>query len=55
MLFAKQEDKHFNARRHSILQSELKSFYVGLTRARERVWIWEETYNGHAMEVMQRG
>ncbi|KAG8948841.1 hypothetical protein FRC04_009306 [Tulasnella sp. 424] len=52
MLFAKQEDRHFNARRHSILQSELKSFYVGLTRARERVWIWEETYNGHAMETL---
>lgn len=52
MLFAKQENRHFNARRHSILQSELKSFYVGLTRARERVWIWEESYDGYDMETL---
>ncbi|KAG9016354.1 hypothetical protein FRB90_003159 [Tulasnella sp. 427] len=50
MLFAEQEGRHLNSQKHSILQSELKSFYVGLTRARERVWIWEETDNGFAME-----
>ncbi|KAG8937466.1 hypothetical protein FRC00_005252 [Tulasnella sp. 408] len=52
MLFAKRENKSFNARRHSILQSELKSFYVGLTRARERVWIWDETSDGYDMETL---
>ncbi|KAG8942983.1 hypothetical protein FRC04_003269 [Tulasnella sp. 424] len=38
LLRAQQENKTFDERRHSILQSELKSLYVGLTRARERVW-----------------
>ncbi|KAG8937463.1 hypothetical protein FRC00_005249 [Tulasnella sp. 408] len=50
LLLAQQEDRQFNSRKHSILQSELKSFYVGLTRARARVWVWEETYDSHPME-----
>ncbi|KAG8960167.1 hypothetical protein FRC05_007045 [Tulasnella sp. 425] len=52
MSLAYKEGRTFDARRHSILQSELKCLYVGLTRARERVWIWEESSEGHVMEVM---
>lgn len=52
MLLAETEERVFDDRRHSILRSELKSLYVGLTRARERVWIWEESGEGRAMEVM---
>lgn len=51
MFLARSEGRVFDDRRHSILQSELKSLYVGLTRARERVWIWEESSNGCIMEV----
>ncbi|KIO30552.1 hypothetical protein M407DRAFT_20440 [Tulasnella calospora MUT 4182] len=49
---AQNEGRMFNARRHSILQSELKSLYVGLTRARERVWMWEESSDGDVMESL---
>ncbi|KAG8931119.1 hypothetical protein FRC00_000874 [Tulasnella sp. 408] len=46
------KDRFFDERRHSILRSELKSLYVGLTRARERVWIWEESGDGRVMEAL---
>ncbi|KAG8900068.1 hypothetical protein FRC00_014670 [Tulasnella sp. 408] len=52
MYLAQNEGRIFNARRHSILQSELKSLYVGLTRARERVWIWEGSSDGYVMESL---
>ncbi|KAG8918121.1 hypothetical protein FRC01_002041 [Tulasnella sp. 417] len=35
---------------HAILQAELKSLYVGLTRARERVWIWDSSNDGDAFQ-----
>lgn len=38
-------------RDHAILQMELKCLYVGLTRAREHVWIWDSTFRGEAFEV----
>ncbi|KAK0573666.1 hypothetical protein LWI29_011732 [Acer saccharum] len=31
----------FNEAKHSILCSELKQLYVGITRTRQRLWIWE--------------
>lgn len=34
-----------------ILQSELKSLYVGLTRAREHVWVWDTSDKGKPFEV----
>lgn len=55
MFLAQSEGRMFDDRRHSILQSELKKLYVGLTRARERVWIWEESSNGRIMEVTVAG
>ncbi|KAG8939076.1 hypothetical protein FRC04_007029 [Tulasnella sp. 424] len=55
MFLARSEGRVFDDRRHSILQSELKSLYVGLTRARERVWIWEESSNGCIMEALLTG
>lgn len=41
----------FDERRHSIIQTELKSLYVGLTRARERVWIWDRSRKGSDFEA----
>ncbi|KAG8942986.1 hypothetical protein FRC04_003272 [Tulasnella sp. 424] len=41
----------FDERRHSIIQTELKSLYVGLTRARERVWIWDRSRKGSNFEA----
>ncbi|KIO30551.1 hypothetical protein M407DRAFT_20439 [Tulasnella calospora MUT 4182] len=52
MFLAQKEGRQFDHRRHSILQSELKSLYVGLTRARERVWVWEESGNGYIIEAL---
>ncbi|KAG8912744.1 hypothetical protein FRC00_003886, partial [Tulasnella sp. 408] len=52
MLLAETEERVFDDKRHSILRSELKSLYVGLTRARERVWIWEESGEGRAMQAL---
>ncbi|KAG9047262.1 hypothetical protein FS837_002665 [Tulasnella sp. UAMH 9824] len=52
MFLAQKEGRQFDHRRHSILQSELKSLYVGLTRARERVWVWEESGNGCIIEAL---
>ncbi|KAG8880114.1 hypothetical protein FRB98_005338, partial [Tulasnella sp. 332] len=36
----------FQEHQHRILQSELKSLYVAVTRAREHVWVWDETEKG---------
>ncbi|KAG8924690.1 hypothetical protein FRC02_010262, partial [Tulasnella sp. 418] len=33
----------FDELRHAIIQTELKFLYVGLTRARNRVWIWDSS------------
>lgn len=55
VLLAQHDGRVFDERKHSILQSELKSFYVGLTRARERVWIWDRSLNGKDMEVRASG
>ncbi|KAG8926503.1 hypothetical protein FRC01_008764 [Tulasnella sp. 417] len=52
ILHSQHEDRMFDERKHSILQSELKSFYVGLTRARERVWIWDRSRKGQDMEML---
>ncbi|KAG9025217.1 hypothetical protein FRB95_010398 [Tulasnella sp. JGI-2019a] len=41
-----QEDKH------RILQSELKSLYVAFTRAREHVWVWDQTENGQGLALL---
>ncbi|KAG8936137.1 hypothetical protein FRC00_009700 [Tulasnella sp. 408] len=41
-------------RRHAILQIELKSFYVGLTRARERVWVWDSSDRGYAFQCLMK-
>lgn len=37
--------------RHGILQAEIKCLYVGLTRAREHVWLWDSSTKGAAFEV----
>lgn len=36
---------------HAALRSELKCLYVGLTRARMRVWIWDASGNGDAFQA----
>ncbi|KAG8875202.1 hypothetical protein FRB97_005339 [Tulasnella sp. 331] len=36
----------FQEHQHRILQSELKSLYVAVTRAREHVWVWDESEKG---------
>lgn len=41
----------FDERSHAILQSEFKCLYVGITRAREHVWIWDSTLKGQPLEV----
>jgi ATP-dependent exoDNAse (exonuclease V) beta subunit len=41
----------FDDRSHAILQIELKSLYVGVTRAKERVYIWDRSDSGLTMEV----
>ncbi|KAG8905111.1 hypothetical protein FRB99_000675 [Tulasnella sp. 403] len=45
----------FDEKTHAILQSELKCLYVGLTRARERVWLWDSTDNGSTLEKFMVG
>ncbi|KAG8963306.1 hypothetical protein FRC00_006949 [Tulasnella sp. 408] len=35
---------------HAILQTELKCLYVGMTRARERVWFWDSGSKGDAFQ-----
>ncbi|KAG8918499.1 hypothetical protein FRC00_012428, partial [Tulasnella sp. 408] len=49
---AHKESRAFDVRRHAILQSELKSFYVGLTRAKRQVWIWDHSDEARAMETL---
>ncbi|KAG8875574.1 hypothetical protein FRB98_007728 [Tulasnella sp. 332] len=41
----------FDDARHAAIQSELKSLYVGLTRAREHIWLWDSSSTGNAMKV----
>ncbi|KAG8992644.1 hypothetical protein FRB94_011412 [Tulasnella sp. JGI-2019a] len=41
----------FQEDRRRILQSELKSLYVAFTRAREHVWVWDESENGQGLAV----
>ncbi|KIO30554.1 hypothetical protein M407DRAFT_20442 [Tulasnella calospora MUT 4182] len=52
LFLAHQESRTFDVRRHAILQSELKSFYVGLTRAKRQVWIWDQSDEARAMETL---
>ncbi|KIO23204.1 hypothetical protein M407DRAFT_9515 [Tulasnella calospora MUT 4182] len=46
ILHAEHRGKPFDEKRHAILRTELKALYVGLTRARERVWIWDQSTKG---------
>ncbi|KAG9003760.1 hypothetical protein FRB90_011125 [Tulasnella sp. 427] len=39
-------------RQHAILQTELKCLYVGLTRARKNVWIWDSGSQGESFEAL---
>ncbi|KAG8843814.1 hypothetical protein FRB96_003722 [Tulasnella sp. 330] len=41
----------FDEARHAAIQSELKFLYVGLTRARKHVWLWDSSSTGDAMKV----
>ncbi|KAG8982207.1 hypothetical protein FRB93_008303 [Tulasnella sp. JGI-2019a] len=41
----------FDETRHAAIQSELKFLYVGLTRARKHVWLWDSSSIGDAMKV----
>lgn len=51
ILHAEDRGKPFDEKRHAILRTELKALYVGLTRARERVWIWDRSDKGEDLEV----
>ncbi|KAG8924689.1 hypothetical protein FRC02_010261, partial [Tulasnella sp. 418] len=42
----------FDALRHAIIQTELKFLYVGLTRARNRVWIWDSSEKINPMRLL---
>ncbi|KAG8893340.1 hypothetical protein FRB99_002039 [Tulasnella sp. 403] len=42
----------FDRYRYAILQSELKTLYVGLTRARERVWLWDISDKGTILKML---
>ncbi|KAG8995801.1 hypothetical protein FRB94_008764 [Tulasnella sp. JGI-2019a] len=41
----------FDELRHAAIQSELKFLYVGLTRARKYIWLWDSSSTGDAMKV----
>ncbi|KAG8877563.1 hypothetical protein FRB98_006659 [Tulasnella sp. 332] len=41
----------FDEARHAAIQSELKFLYVGLTRARKHIWLWDSSSTGDAMKV----
>ncbi|KAG8877562.1 hypothetical protein FRB98_006658 [Tulasnella sp. 332] len=41
----------FDEARHASIQSELKFLYVGLTRARKHIWLWDSSSTGDAMKV----
>ncbi|KAG8956483.1 hypothetical protein FRC03_010813 [Tulasnella sp. 419] len=45
----------FNELRHAIIQTELKFLYVGLTRARNRVWIWDSSDKIDPMRMLWSG
>ncbi|KAG9047264.1 hypothetical protein FS837_002667 [Tulasnella sp. UAMH 9824] len=55
MLLAHQQSRTFDGRRHTILQSELKALYVGLTRAKQRVWIWDQSEKARIAETLLVG
>ncbi|KAG8938168.1 hypothetical protein FRC03_007557 [Tulasnella sp. 419] len=42
----------FDEIRHAVLQTELKFLYVGLTRAQNRVWIWDTSEKINAMMML---
>ncbi|KAG8908799.1 hypothetical protein FRB99_003037 [Tulasnella sp. 403] len=42
----------FDRYRYAIMQSELKTLYVGLTRARERVWLWDISDKGTLLKTL---
>ncbi|KAG8942980.1 hypothetical protein FRC04_003266 [Tulasnella sp. 424] len=52
ILHAEHREKSFDEKRHAILRTELKALYVGLTRARERVWIWDRSDKGADLEAL---
>ncbi|KIO23210.1 hypothetical protein M407DRAFT_27279 [Tulasnella calospora MUT 4182] len=52
ILHAEHQGKAFDGKRHAILRTELKALYVGLTRARERVWIWDQSTKGADLETL---
>ncbi|KAG8965904.1 hypothetical protein FRC05_002962 [Tulasnella sp. 425] len=52
ILHAEHRGKPFDEKRHAILRTELKALYVGLTRARERVWIWDRSDKGADLETL---
>ncbi|KAG8869997.1 hypothetical protein FRB98_002009, partial [Tulasnella sp. 332] len=41
----------FDEARHRAIESELKLLHVGLTRAREHIWLWDSSSTGDAMKV----
>ncbi|KAF8594570.1 P-loop containing nucleoside triphosphate hydrolase protein [Ceratobasidium sp. AG-I] len=41
----------FDEIRHAVICTELKNLYVGLTRARNHCWIWEESDKGEPMKM----
>ncbi|KAG8982213.1 hypothetical protein FRB93_008309 [Tulasnella sp. JGI-2019a] len=41
----------FDDARHAGIQSELKFLYVGLTRARKHIWIWDSSSIGDALKT----
>jgi len=41
----------FDELRHTSVCSELKFLYVGLTRARNQLWIWDSSDRGEPMRV----
>ncbi|KAG8989209.1 hypothetical protein FRB94_014588, partial [Tulasnella sp. JGI-2019a] len=42
----------FQENKHRILQSELKSLYVAITRARKDVWVWDQSENGKCLAAL---
>ncbi|KAG8937366.1 hypothetical protein FRC00_006484 [Tulasnella sp. 408] len=52
MHHAELREKPFDERRHAILRTELKALYVGLTRAKARVWFWDRSIKGIDLEIL---
>ncbi|KAG8990213.1 hypothetical protein FRB94_013643 [Tulasnella sp. JGI-2019a] len=44
--------EYFQDDMHRILQLELKSLYVAFTRAREHVWVWDQSENGQSLGML---